>query len=130
LGFRAQSEIGDDYIAASFQETEGECKRDAAAATSDQSGLSIEISEKHDVVGMKCDFLWVKQAEITGEEDEANLCRGLTFNTAVWNCPFCLMARLGWKFYLSEDGATSDRTVSTGGSSRGLSKKAGADRKG
>jgi len=53
LGFRAQGEIGNDYIATRFQETESEGKRDTAATACDQSSLAIEIAEKHADVGVK-----------------------------------------------------------------------------
>jgi hypothetical protein len=77
---------------------------------------------------MKCEIvlLKMKRAEMIGKEDEAGLCTGLTFKTAVWSCPVGLMGRLGWEFYLAEDGGTSDNLqsiVSAAGSSRGLQKR-------
>ena len=82
-----QSEVGNDYIAACFQETEGEGQRDTASTAGNQSGLAFEIAKKHDDFGMKCeiDVFEMILAEMTGKKDEANLCtepRG-TSNTAV-----------------------------------------------
>lgn len=79
LSFGAQSEVGDNYIAAGFQEAERESKRDATATAGDQRGLAFEIAEKHCWCEMRQLMCWeLNYAEMTGKEREANLCTRLT----------------------------------------------------
>ena len=56
---RAKSQIGDDDVAASLEQAEGEGERDAAAATSDYRSLAIEIVEGH--VGI---FNWCSEIAV------------------------------------------------------------------
>jgi hypothetical protein len=56
FGFSAESQIRHNHITACFEEAEGKCERDTAAAASDKGSLAAEIIEGHVEICRR--FIW------------------------------------------------------------------------